>query len=409
MSARCPEGHLSDATDYCDTCGSPMGAPPAGVVQVGADAAGGTPAGSVAVEPPAVNGAGDEATTVEAAPATQECPHCSARTSPEALFCEACGFDFTTGVMPRPISLAEGSFLDLDTPTPARAETPAGSPDDPPEASAARDEATDGVGDVPASDGGLVPGNDGDDAPADIAASASAAASTPARDDSPATGPAEPGHAPSGRRATTDEPVAADPAPVRSDDTGQTAGDELPVPDRSVADAPAEPAVPAAAPGDEAPANSDRPRRPTFLPPSRQTEDTWVVEVWIDPDWYEVQSTDDPCPSPMVPDVVRLDATTALVGRPSSSRGVRPDIDCGSDTGVSRRQAQLSSDGRRWWIEDLGSANGTFVGPASGPLPTTPLEPGRRVEVDADDRIYVGAWSRLVVRPATASEKAGLG
>ncbi len=88
---------------------------------------------------------------------------------------------------------------------------------------------------------------------------------------------------------------------------------------------------------------------------------------------------------------------------------MRPDIDCGSDIGVSRRQAVLTSDGRRWWIEDLDSANGTFVGPAAGPLPASPLPPERRVEVDFDDRIYVGAWTRLVVRRATEAERAGRG
>ena len=60
-------------------------------------------------------------------------------------------------------------------------------------------------------------------------------------------------------------------------------------------------------------------------------------------------------------------------------------------------------------MEDLGSSNGTYVGPASGPLPSVPIPAGQRVEVDDDDRIYVGAWTRLVVRPATASEIAGTG
>ncbi len=30
MSARCPDGHLSESTDYCDTCGLPMTAPATG-------------------------------------------------------------------------------------------------------------------------------------------------------------------------------------------------------------------------------------------------------------------------------------------------------------------------------------------------------------------------------------------
>jgi hypothetical protein len=144
---------------------------------------------------------------------------------------------------------------------------------------------------------------------------------------------------------------------------------------------------------------------PAPVPPKITVE--WVVERWIDPDWYAAQQADEPCPSPGLPVVVPLTAKSLLIGRPSKSRGITPDIDCGDDSGVSRRQAQLTTDGQRWWVEDLQSANGTFIGPASGPLPATPLPPGQRQELEADDRIYVGAWTRLVVRRATPAEAAG--
>ena len=71
---------------------------------------------------------------------------------------------------------------------------------------------------------------------------------------------------------------------------------------------------------------------------------------------------------------------------------------------VGRRHAQLTSDGRRWWVEDLQSSNGTYVGAASGALPTDPVPPSQRRELSEDDRIYVGAWTRLVVRRATSEE-----
>ena len=134
----------------------------------------------------------------------------------------------------------------------------------------------------------------------------------------------------------------------------------------------------------------------------------WVAEVWVDPDWYEAQESDDPCPSPGLPAVVELAAKSVLVGRPSTSRNIHPEIDCTGDPGVSRRQAQLTTDGQRWWVEDLQSSNGTYVGPASGPLPTDPVPPGQRRELSEDDRIYVGAWTRLVVRARHARGEGAL-
>ena len=71
---------------------------------------------------------------------------------------------------------------------------------------------------------------------------------------------------------------------------------------------------------------------------------------------------------------------------------------------MSRRHAQLTTDGTRWFVEDLGSSNGTYVGPASGPLPATAIAVGPRTELGDDDRLYVGAWTRVVVRRATPDE-----
>ena len=93
-----------------------------------------------------------------------------------------------------------------------------------------------------------------------------------------------------------------------------------------------------------------------------------------------------------------------LIGRASSSRNISPDIDLGSDTGISRRHAQLTTDGSRWWVEDLGSSNGTYVGGALDAVPTTPVAAGAKQEVRTDDRIYLGAWTRLVVRKAASGE-----
>ncbi|GAA0604152.1 FHA domain-containing protein [Kribbella sandramycini] len=233
-TVNCPSGHPSTSTDYCDVCGLPIGA-------AATPAAAQVPAPAVAAP----------------APAGQTCPNCSDNAALDALFCENCGYDFTTGTMPRP-----ASSLDLSAPPP-----------------------------VP--------------------------------------------HAPSAAVAE------------------------------------------------------------------------WVVERWVDPDWYAVQQSDDPCPSPGLPVVIPISEKSVLVGRPSRTRGIAPEVDCGDDTGVSRRQAQLTTDGQRWWVEDLQSSNGTYVAPAAGPLPEIPIPPGQRQELNADDRVYVGAWTRLVLRRATPEEKAG--
>lgn len=146
---------------------------------------------------------------------------------------------------------------------------------------------------------------------------------------------------------------------------------------------------------------------PAPTPVAPAIEPAFVVEIWVDPDWHEAQESDVACPSPGLPTVAPLRAQSVLVGRVSVSRGITPDVDCGTDIGVSRRHAQLTTDGQRWWVEDLQSANGTYVGPASGPLPTAPIPAGRH-ELADDDRIYLGAWTRLVVRDATAEERAGI-
>ena len=237
----CPSGHPSTSTDYCDVCGLPIGT-------AATPAAASVPAPAVAAPAPAP------------APAAQTCPNCSEPAATDALFCESCGYDFTTGTMPR-----AASSLDLSAP------------------------------------GAPVP------------------------------------------------PMPPAPAEVAE----------------------------------------------------------WVVERWVDPDWYAVQQSDDPCPSPGLPVVIPLNDKSVLVGRPSRSRGITPEVDCGDDTGVSRRQAQLTTDGQRWWVEDLQSSNGTYVGPASGPLPEDPISPGQRRELNPDDRVYVGAWTRLVVRKSTPEERAG--
>jgi len=225
---RCSAGHESAATDYCDVCG-------------------------IAMDPDATSL--HPAVETPAEPARTICPNCQTANVPDALFCESCGYDFTTGSLPRPV--------------------------------------------------------------------------TP---------------------ATTAAPPSVD-------------------------------------------ANT--------APPLAQA---WVAEVWIDPDWYADQRSSDPLPSPGLPNVVPLRHTSVLIGRVSRSRGLTPDIDLSTDSGVSRRHAQLTTDGTRWWVEDLGSSNGTYVADTVGALPKTPVPAGQKKEIPPDGRVYLGAWTRITVRKAAPGE-----
>ena len=205
--------------------------------------------------------------------------------------------------------------------------------------------------------------------------------------------PATPSYVPAQPSApATESPApASDESPVVPALTATEAA-EAPA---AVADAPAEA-------GDAAPLDTEEPTRGRPAP----RRESYVAEVWIDPDWYEVQETDEPMPSVGLPTTVVLGADN-LVGRVSESRNIHPEVDCGIDSGVSRRQSRLSTDGTRWYVEDLGSANGTFVGPAAGPLPVSPIT--GRYELGPDDRVYVGAWTRIVVRKASKEEIDSLG
>ena len=201
-------------------------------------------------------------------------------------------------------------------------------------------------------------------------------------------------------------PLADAAEPPGQPDPAAGAAEQLPEP--AELPAPTAPAEQDAQPGQDAPAGieaSPLDDSPTKGRPAPRRE-TFVAEVWIDPDWYDVQSSPDAMPSVGLPETVKLSASN-LIGRESRSRGIVPEVDCGVDTGCSRRQAMLTTDGRRWYVEDLASANGTYVGPAAGPLPTEPIV-GRK-ELGPDDRSDVGAWTRIVVRKASREEIDALG
>ena len=360
--ATCPNGHTTAATDYCDTCGAPLAAPgPVDPAVAAEQLAAGLPT------PVATGGTQPGTADAEASPnaALKPCPNCHGVNPQGALFCEACGYDFTTGSLPRLSDLAVAPAppveavvaphpLDLDAPAPVVL-TPA---------DLSLDEAPDVVEPDAVEPDTVEP----DTAPADVVdvvdggeVEIDLADLAPAEPES-APAPPVPAPAPS---APEPEPVPAPPGP---------------------APAPLQQAVPAPEPPAEAVTGKA----------------DWVAEVWIDPDWYAGQDSPDQLPSPGLPRVVGLRKRASLVGRPSKSRGITPDVDAEPDTGVSRRHAELTTDGTRWWVEDLGSSNGTYVGRAGQPLPEEPIK--GRAELAEDARVYVGSWTRIVVRPADPDE-----
>lgn len=194
-------------------------------------------------------------------------------------------------------------------------------------------------------------------------------------------------------------PAPADPGPSGEDPDEVEAAKEDPTEGDPTEGDPA-----AGEAGEEDPEESDQPTNSGLPTPPAPGPDEWVAEVWVDPDWYEAQDPEDPMPAPGSPQVVPLRAKSVLVGRPSASRGIKPDVDAGEDTGVSRRHCQLTTDGLRWWVEDLGSANGTYVNHTGDPLPATPIAAGERRELADDERVFIGGWTRIVIRSALPGE-----
>jgi pSer/pThr/pTyr-binding forkhead associated (FHA) protein len=77
----------------------------------------------------------------------------------------------------------------------------------------------------------------------------------------------------------------------------------------------------------------------------------------------------------------------ANIGRWDADNGVFPDVDLDAhdpEAKVSRRHARILRDGGRYFIEDLGSTNGTFVNRGRR------LIPGNRQPLEDGDEIIVG-------------------
>jgi hypothetical protein len=136
-----------------------------------------------------------------------------------------------------------------------------------------------------------------------------------------------------------------------------------------------------------------------FASPPREPRTQWVATIGVDPVRFERMALPElSFPASRTPANVTLDAVEVIIGRRSASRGVYPDIDLSGaldDPGVSHRHAKLARaiDGS-YVLSDLGSTNGTSLNDEGHPL-----EANVPVALGAGDRILLGAWTVITVRP----------
>jgi hypothetical protein len=139
-------------------------------------------------------------------------------------------------------------------------------------------------------------------------------------------------------------------------------------------------------------------------PPARPEPRPAVV---LAPDWEAVVTADEAYfhdgradgaafPAGAGVRVFRLTAPSLLIGRRDRKHTVELDIDLAEppeDLGVSAVHAALERrpDGS-YTVIDLESRNGTRVNEEP------PLQPGQRRRLRDGDRIYLGSWSRILIR-----------
>lgn len=130
----------------------------------------------------------------------------------------------------------------------------------------------------------------------------------------------------------------------------------------------------------------------------------WVLELHVDRRWYERRRSPEPIPAPGQPRTRALEPREHLVGRGRGPHDV--DVDLRPDNGVSRRHAMLDFSEGQWWVTDLGSHNGTWVTRDESRLPSAPIT-ARTALLDGSC-IFLGSWSRLVLRRAGGPARGGL-
>lgn len=130
----------------------------------------------------------------------------------------------------------------------------------------------------------------------------------------------------------------------------------------------------------------------------------WRAIVAADPAYYQymadqgmLDSTQLSFPAGNAQRRVVLEGDRVHIGRRSAARGFTPEIDLGGpggDPAISHIHAILiARPGDTWALLDPGSTNGTTVNGTANPI-----APNVEVPLNDSDRIYVGAWTVIILQ-----------
>jgi len=359
----CPNGHQSEAYDYCGTCGLRITAPSSsyGTRPPSPVSSTSSPSSSApsSVQPPAppygspqVPGSADPPPGMAAA---EQCPQCGTPREGASLFCEECRYNFgTRTVTVDPASGPAGAPAAPEVPPYQRYDSQRSRPS----------QVNRSAEPVPSGDFLLSPPSSAV-RPAVAAPTAGTAASAPPQGAAAPAGPAAPSHA-------SAAPPAAAPGSV----------------------------PPAQDPAAGAAAFSGRAAVPAQAGPGT----AWTAVVAADRAYFtammarsgpEAEGLYFPAFSPELE--VPLAGNQITIGRRRQSGGRAPDIDLSrapEDPGVSHQHAVLvqQPDGG-WAVVDQGSTNGTTVN-----LDEEPIRPFTPVPLGEGDRVHVGAWTTITIR-----------
>jgi hypothetical protein len=363
--ARCPAGHDSQASDYCDTCGLVIGGESPNAAATPRATGGASPgpaAGPGGVASPAQPGGGGTGSG---------CPVCQAERN--GRFCEECGYDFDLAEAMPHVNMIAGVM-----PAPSGQQSAAPS--------------LSGTVPVPEPGGEAEasgPGGQGLDLDAELARAESEAAAAAAAVGAATASVVAPG-------VTANVPDTGEPLPVAESGAGMSA------------------TAPAAETGRE-----PSPGSGTAFPGSGPAEaasglsalsisgiDSSVSEISLivdaDRDYYKAQlergdivEAEFPFPKYSSERRFTFSDGPVRIGRASSSRGLSPEIDLTGpplDPAVSHLHAQLLRHPEGWVVVDLGSSNGTRLNDAE-----EPLEAETEIPVKAGDRIHLGVWTTITL------------